>query len=197
MHIAILLVLALLATVSAADTTDVEDLGTITENVGIALEPATNRPDVQHFLIEILPQQWPTNKVVITTTNRVLMLEHLTAVPHGTNLMAVRTIASDNSESPIKLFRFDLRRDTPNVPSAHRIWIARHKTTNSLEHYFHSRRQALTNSLETPPIPGQTNKPAALRGSPLPNGTPKTYSDHIDDMRKFYASHSEGQRRNQ
>lgn len=187
MHIALLLVLLFLAGVSAADETDPDDLGVITATVGVGLEPCKTRKDFDHFLIEFLPQLWPTNKVTLIVTNKLLVLDDLVAVPHGPALMGVRSVCADGTESPIKIYKLDIRRDAPTAPKAHRVFTAtRIHASPTTEQLLNERRHqhALTNQL--PPIPG-TNKPAALFPGPLPNGKPMTYSQHMDEMREYYA----------
>lgn len=187
MHIALLLVLLLLVGVSAADETDPDDLGVITATVGVGLEPCKTRKDFDHFLIEFLPQQWPTNKVTLVTTNKLLVLDDLVAVPHGPTLMGVRSVCADGTESPIRVYKLDIRRDPPTTPRAYRVFTAtKPHVSPTTEQLLNGRRlqHSLTNQL--PPTPG-ASKPTSLFPGPLPKGKAMTYSQHMDEMREYYA----------
>jgi hypothetical protein len=169
---------------------EITDLGVITQHRGIVLEKCTNRVDFFQFKVELIAQRWPSNKVEFTTTNDVLTLDDFAAMPPGPCIMGVRSICVDSDESNISLFRVDVRRDPPKAPRAHTTQIGRgmiHRPTT--EGLIQSRIQNLTNSMNAPmpPMPpGMTNKQSAYVG-PLPGGTGKTYSEHMQAMHEFYS----------
>lgn len=203
LRIIIVIALAVIATISAADSTDSEeDLGVITETVGIYLNQDLKRKDFSHFIVEILPQEWPTNKVSFTKTNNVIKMEDLIAVPHGISILGVRSVCRDGSLSPVRLYKFDLRRDGPEAPKANRVNVYRGINRTNLyrfqdtEELVRQRRIPKTNNMPAIPsingVPIQstskTNQSFHLEWAPaewpLPGGTNETYSQGIDRMRK-------------
>jgi len=169
---------------------DITDLGVMTPHRLIALTPCTNRADFLMFHIELQALNWPSNSVSFQTTNRVLPMEAFLAMPPGPVLMGVRSICADNEESPLSVFKLDIRRDPPHAPVAKVVVKSeRPVSRQSLSNVFRLHRENIP-----PPTPGQTNQ-SAFPG-PLPNGHSKTYSDGIIEMQKLIAEHS-GKRRNQ
>lgn len=169
----------------------VTDLGVMTPNRAIALEPCTNRADFLHFVVELKAASFWTNYHQFVTTNRLLTMDDFASMPPGPIAMGVRSVCQDGEESPISLFRLDIRRDPPKPPKASAVHLGAHPSRQSLTNAF---RSLHANPVEPPPAPGTTNKPT---GGPLPNGRPETYSDHMIAMQKFWSEHNEAKRRNQ
>ena len=167
---------------------DITDLGVMTEHRLIALEPCTNRADFVMFHIELKALRWPSNYFSFTTTNRTLSMESFMAMPPGPCAMGVKSICADNEESPMALFKQDIRRDPPKAPTAHLVYKAEPQPSQTLSNAFRTRTM-----IALPPTPGSaaTNQ----FPGPLPNGRPETYSDSVIRMQEFYAQHQG--RRNQ
>lgn len=192
--IAVLVVLLILAGISLADETDPDDLGVISPRRALLLEKPADRKDFARFILEFLPQQWPTNKVVITTTNTVVYLGELVAVPHGPAVLAVRSECTDGSVSDIKLFKVDIRRNAPSAPRVRTIGVLTNDDRQAVEPVVH---RWMHRARPTPPVPGQTNRVQG-ESQPLPGGRPETYSEGVDRMRRFYAERqSKGTRRSE
>ena len=162
----------------ATQAQEFEDIGVVTARKGIYLEKPTNRLDFSHFQIDLFAQRWPSNKVSFTKTNDVLLLSDFMAMPPGPCLMGVKIVCSDGEESPIAIYRVDVRRDPPKAPKAHSIIVAPGPTGMTTE-------QIIQHRYATPPSPFRQSS-----GGPLPGGEPKTYSDHMIEMHEFVSVHS-------
>lgn len=204
--IVLLLALAIIAAVSAADETEVEDLGVITAKVGIVLEKDTERADWSHFVLEFLPQTPPTNLVTLTLTNDFLTLAELVRLPSGRVIMGVKSVCNDGTESTLKLYKFDIRRAGPPTPKARTIQILRGEESpepNTLSNKLQRLRES--RPIEPPPVPQTQPQRRGERGPippasewpkpdvrparalPLPGGRNETYAQHLDRMAEFYA----------
>lgn len=168
---------------------EITDLGVITAHRGIILERCTNRTDFFQFKIELIAQRWPSNKVEFTTTNEMLTLDNFAAMPPGPCIMGVRSICVDSDESNISLFRVDVRRDPPKAPRARSVQIGGLIQRNSTEALIKSRVQNMTNNVRTPPMPPGMKSMSAITsgGEPLPGGSGKSYSEHMQAMHEFYS----------
>lgn len=168
---------------------EITDLGVITQHRGIVLEKCTNRTDFFHFKVELIAQRWPSNKVEFTTTNTLLTLDDFAAMPPGPCIMGVREITADADESNISLFKVDVRRDPATAPRAKLVQIGGRRFRPTTEGVIQSRIQNQTNNAPLPPMPPgmeSTNKQSAYVG-PLPGGSGKTYSEHMQAMHEYYS----------
>lgn len=181
----------------------ITDLGVMTPNRVILLEPCTNRTDFQMFKIELQALRWPSNFFSFNASNNVLTIEDFNAMPPGPCVMGVRSVHKDSDESPIELFKLDIRRDPPKPVRATVIQkIGGNSSPQSLSNAFHARRV----SGPKPPLPSgvtnivPTNEPIQFNLNhpiqPIPNGKPETYSDGVIKQQQFYAAR-QAQRRNQ
>jgi hypothetical protein len=189
------LILFCLFTLSALGQ-EITDLGVITAHRGIILEKCTNRTDFFQFKIELIAQRWPSNKVEFTTTNEMLTLVDFQAMPPGPCIMGVRSICVDSDESNIALFRVDVRRDPPKKPRARAVQIGTGQvpvrgTTEGLIKSLKENQAAISPPL--PPMPEGMPLPEGMRtasvrvAEPLPGGSAKTYSEHMQAMHEFYS----------
>lgn len=174
---------------------EITDLGVITDRRGIILSACTNRTDFARFQVELQALRFPSNSVTFSTTNAMLTLDDLVAMPPGLALLGLRSICSDGDESPVSLFRLDVRRDPPKAPKAHVVSLLKQSPAESLSNAVRviRQRKALT---DPPPPPGQTNVPVRS-ASPLPNDQGSTsYSEAMEEMHRFWVEHQR-RRRNQ
>lgn len=157
-----------------ASAEEIVDLGVFNQEKLIRLHACPTRKDFLHFIVEVLPQEPPTNKVSFTTTNNFLAINDLYFVSFGQVLLAVRSVCTDGTESAISLFKIDVRRSPPSKPTAEIVHVLRPRIRQSLEELIESHRQ--TNNAPPPMLPG----------------SPKTYSQHMQEQKEFY----ERERRN-
>lgn len=177
---------------------DIVDLGVITPDRYIQLEKCERRKDFGLFKVEIIPRNlrgW-TNKVTFTTTNDVITMEDLAAVPDGLAVMGVRQICADSSVSPVAIFKIDVQRDPPDAPKATVVGILRNRGEQKIEHVL----DAIQNRPSPePPMPqGMTNAPQHVPTRtttttvtkpeaayyPLPGGIGETYSQYQARLEK-------------
>lgn len=156
---------------------EITDLGVISTGTNIHLEKDDRRKDFSLFKIEVLPRNlrgW-TNKVEFTTTNDVITLDQLSAVPEGIAIMGVRMICVNGDASPIAVFRIDVERDVPEPTKVHISHNLRLQTEQKIEHVLIRREKPGPE----PPLPtGMTNKSKAVH-SPAPLlGTNSSYSQY-------------------
>lgn len=149
----------------------ITDLGVMSPNRVVILQPCTNRADFVHFIVELQATRWPSNYAKFTTTNSVLRMDDFLAMPPGPCVIGLRSVCADSEESPISLFKVDIRRDAPKAPRAHMVTTGNYQSPQTLSNAMNSIR---TNALVIPP---------------LPNGKPETYSDSVLKMQRFYAEH--------
>lgn len=175
---------------------EITDLGVITAHRGIILERCTNRADFFQFKIELIAQRWPSNTFTFTTTNSMLTLEDFSAMPPGPCIMGVRSICVDSDESNISLFRVDVRRDPPKAPRARTVQIGGTNAVRTTEGLLRSRRENQAHVMPPmPPMPPgavpvramATDAVMATVPAPLPGGSSKTYSEHMQSMHEFYS----------
>jgi hypothetical protein len=115
-------------------------------------------------------------------------------LPSGPVVMGVKSSCADGAESPISLFKFDIRRSNPSPVKAKVVAILsgseiEQTTTNSVNNLM--QRQAIETDAGAPPIPGL--KPEVLLPVKLPGGTNKSYAEHLDDMARFFAKERRGE----
>jgi hypothetical protein len=172
---------------------EITDLGVISANRGIILERCTNRTDFFQFKVELIALRWPSNKFEFTTTNDLLTLDNFAAMPPGPCIMGVRSVCTDSDESNISLFRVDVRRDPPTAPRARSVQVGRANYVPrryTAEGVLQSRLHNLTNSPgPMPPMPPGMFMPKERQVSmePLPGGSGKSYSEHMQSMHEFYS----------
>jgi hypothetical protein len=183
---------------AVADEKKIEDLGVITPTIGKILEHTTGRSDVSHFVLEFYPETPPTNIVKITKTNDLLTLDDLGQLPSGRMVMGLASQFSDGTVSPLKLYRLEVWRAEATAPRARSTFLA---TTNAEP--VHSLTNALRNrvtAVPPPPLPSMrligdgspippagewpTNPPTVRA---LPQGTNKSYAEHLDSMARHYS----------
>lgn len=169
-----LLLLSVLISVSAGEPID---LGTITPRRAIVLERNTGRPDWSHFKVEFFSLALTSNQVTLILTNELLTISNLVGLPSGPTIVGLRSVTLDGMESPIVLFRLDIRRAEPPSPGARVINIGKTNTGETIHGAIERHRQS--RELAPPPIPGQTNR---VDVSELPNGISKTYSQYQDEL---------------
>lgn len=173
---------------AVAQEPDIIDLGVFTPRIGIALDRIDDRKDFKEFRIEFLPQNPPTNMVAITHTNDLLTVADVAMLPSGPTIMGVRSVAMDGSESPVSLYRFDLRRAGPPAPMARPIHIAAEEpersTTNALRRVIERRA---THTPALPPMPAALKAtlpgpipPASRWPKALPEGDNRSYAEGQD-----------------
>ena len=194
--IVIIVALLVIAAIEASADTDIEDLGVITPKKEIVLEHTAERSDIRHFLLDFAPIAAPTNQIHFVSTNDTLRVDNLGALPSGPILMTVRTACKDGSVSAPRLYRFELWRAEPPAPRARVVEIlgGEEERTNSIAQILETRRTIERSKLPTPPLPTDARRvtasspipPAVEPPRPLPSGTNKTYSEHLDSMARFY-----------
>lgn len=179
----------------------VTDLGVMTPNRAIVLEKCTNRNDFVNFTVEIKGRAetgWSSNYVKFTTTNSILRMQDFAPILPGPCVMSVKSVCADGEESPLSLFKLDIRRDGPKAPQAHLVSTGAMPSHTSLTNAMRAARQRPVQMPSAPFVQqgsaAQTNiLPIA---NPMPNGKPETYSEGILRMERFYASR-QGKRRNE
>lgn len=195
--IVLIICLVALAVAALADDTDVEDLGLFTPRRGITLDKI-DAAAFKEFRVEFIPQNPPTNVVAITTTNELLTVEDVPMLPSGPTIMGVRTIAIDGGESPVQLYRFNLRRAGPPAPRARTTFLPssepERSTTNAVRRVI-ERRKAEAPEPPMPPamkaaLPGPI-PPADKWPKPMPGARNQTYAESQDaaaiSMERHYA----------
>lgn len=188
----VLLCLLALAVLSAADETDVEDLGEITARRGIQLTACQRRTDFMEFRIVFFPQTAFKNPIPLTTTNDLILLSDLARLPSGPTIMAVQSVCRDSAESPVAFYRFEIMRSEPSAPKAKAIGVLVPDLTPSASDALKQiqLRKAAEAATTVPPTPGQTVTNAPPQGRALPDSTPRTYAEHLDDQARFYSRQS-------
>lgn len=171
----VILLLALLSTTLAQE---IEDLGIVSRRRSIILERCTNRTDFVKFVIEIQPAG-SSNTVTLIRTNDFLSLADFGAVPAGKLTMGVHSVCADGEESPVALYRLEVKRSAPTSPRARSITVAATNAPPTLINALEHHRRARTNHVEHPPLPGGM----AL---PMMDGTNKTYNDHMREQQNAY-----------
>lgn len=162
--------LLLLFVALAVTASDITDLGVLSSRRGIVLEKCTNRADFAHFKIELLAQRWPSNSFTFTTTNSLLTLQDFLAMPPGPCLMGVREVTADGDESSLSLFKVDIRREPAAAPRAHVTQLAELRPAVSPT----TKAMIAIRTKQAVPLP------------PLPDGTNRSYSEHMIRMHDFY-----------
>ena len=195
----ILVILCVLAGISAADETDPEDLGIIDAQIGIQLHQDTSSKEWRAFYAEFFPlETYKTNMIPMLFTNTIVKASDLEELPSGKIRLDLYSIYGDGSKSDPVHYRFALKKEKPPAPSASRIFILPQPEflTNGTTTVDKFRLPRVTTN-DLPPLP-----PTTLIISippPLPNATNKTYSEHmaeVANMVKFYYDQA-GKRRNQ
>ena len=164
------------------------DLGVMSPNRAVILEKCTNRADFVHFTVELQAMRWPSNYFKFTTTNEVLKMDDFMPMPPGPCVMAVKSTCVDGEESPLSLFKLDIRRDGPKAPRARMISTGAPPFRNSLTNAMRAQREQPVQLPASPFVEvgsGKTN----IIAKPLPDGKPETYSDGVLKMQRFYAEH--------
>lgn len=167
----------------------ITDLGVITERKGIMLEACTNRTDFLHFKVELQALRFPSNTVAFVKTNALLTMEDLVAMPPGPVIMGVSSTCRDGSESPMALFRMDVRRDPPKAPTARVVGlpVSEQSKTTILD----AMRAVRSKPVDPPALSGVVR----TEMFPMPNSTNNSYSDWVIQMHQFWLEHQG--RRNQ
>lgn len=168
-------------------TQPITDLGVMSPNRAIILEKCTNRNDFVNFTVELQAMRWPSNYVKFQTTNTVLRMDDFMSMPPGPCVMSIKSTCADGEESPLSLFKLDIRRDAPKAPRARVIATSAPPFRNNLTNAMRAVREKPVVLPSGPFIElgsGETNVPAA---KPLPEGKPETYSDGVIKMQRFYA----------
>lgn len=173
-----LLIILLLYVADLSAAPDITDLGVMTPNRIILLEPCTNRADFVRFEVELHGLRFPSNIVSFATTNSAMPMEAFTTMPPGPVLMGVRTVCADGDVSGWSTFRFDLRRDPPKPPRARSVTVISKAEPQAFTNVIRSLRDI---PIEEPPTPGKTNAPPS-RSGPLPDGKQRTYSESMIEM---------------
>lgn len=168
----------------------VTDLGVITERKGIMLEACTNRTDFVRFEVELQALRFPSNTVTFVKTNALLTLEELVAMPPGPVVMGVKSVCADGAESPMALFRMDVRRDEPKAPRAKVVAlpVAGQSGTTLRD----AMRAVRDKPVEPPAAPESGHVPIPRE---MPNSDRSSYSDWAIQMNRFWIEHQG--RRNQ
>jgi hypothetical protein len=175
--------LILTITALSLGASDIPDLGIISPRRAVVLQQHSSRPDFVSFSVEFLPQAPPTNLVTLTLTNEFLSVSNLAAIPSGPGILGVQAIYADGSKSDLALYRYDLRRGKPAKPSARAVGVLMaDEPEKSLTGEITRVREARV--ILMPALPGQRDVRAASRmvpnRPPLPNGTNRTYAEHLD-----------------
>jgi hypothetical protein len=176
MRIAILVVLAVLAMVAAADDVE-EEPREVTDKIGVTLESC--HPGVDEVLVHVIPI--PENATRLSgwfkTTNTVLFLKDLSMLPSGLNRLEVQSICRGLT-GEVQSAVIDLKRPPPRPKIGSRRAPAH---TNSL----------VPVRLTHPPIPLPPIPPGMVM--PLPNAETNRVSYQDKElMRRYHAR----QRRN-
>lgn len=165
---------------------EIVDLGVITNHRAILLSAATNRSDFLMFRIGLTAIGNAGMDTNFTTTNRILQAKDMRGIPFGPVLLGVRTVCEDGSESPVAIFRFELRTEGPRRPTASTTIVSGGiiATNESLKAMRERRKKAAAKDAGAP-MPGVTGR-ASATGEPPPmtGGTNRVYD--VEAMRKFF-----------
>lgn len=180
--------LLLIIGILMAEAQGVTDLGVITERKGIMLEACTNRTDFVRFEVELQALRFPSNAVMFVKTNALLTMEDLVAMPPGPVVMGVKSVCADGAESPMALFRLDVRRDPPKAPNARIVSLP---VAPSHVSTLRDAMRAVRSNPVDPPAPNFE----FFQRMEDSRDTNQSYSDHMIQMHRFWIEHQG--RRNQ
>jgi hypothetical protein len=186
-----------LLTCALARGDNIEDLGVITPRRSIVLERCATRNDFMHFVIEL--RQGTNLLFMVMTTNTVLTVDGvLDVVQDGRAVMGVKSICLDGAESPMAVYRFEVRREGPTAPVARAIGVIAPLPDFRLDDVLRDRKE-LEKPLP-PPVPSAGEpammmmRPVMTTPPPLPHGTNESYSAYQKRLADVAES---GKRRNQ
>jgi hypothetical protein len=168
---------------------EIENLGIVTARRGLILERQnTNRADFVHFVLEFKGANF--NDTILIKTNDFLSLKDLGMIPDGHMVMGQTEVYSDGDESPVALFRVEVRRTKLLKSKARGITIA---GTNhaGLHEILQERRAGITNAVGAPMPGGSSGSGHSTQygdfpnmGMPMRGGSNESYSEH---MAKYFS----------
>lgn len=176
----ILVIIAVLATLSAADGTDPEDLGVLSRKRPIHFPQPTNAAPSDSLALRLFPLANQTNILSITTTNWLLTVHDLAGFPDGLAIIEAKVVAADGDLGYMRFYRVQVRRRPPAAPTAVPVLLRDEEetTAQSVPALTFIRQRALARE-PAPAPPGAirivpTLRTNALMG-PLPGGSNVVY----------------------